>query len=133
MRFVSDPDFVTDWIGYLLELQFGMAVIVGTLAGRLPASNVVQSSKFKIQSDNAKFKIFNFKLQFLTLNFAFLICLTILIFIGLDAWLITRLTGNVKYQSKIISILINVPPNERIFLSGTPVFWINAYLDQAQI
>src|SRR3989344_816228 len=34
-RFLLDPDFVTDWIGFGLELQFGLAIILGSFLGKI--------------------------------------------------------------------------------------------------
>ncbi|MBI2034179.1 MAG: hypothetical protein HYT11_00405, partial [Candidatus Levybacteria bacterium] len=112
VRFVSDPDFVTDWIGYLLELQFGMAIIIGSVLERF------------IKKKNSW--------VFWAGIFVIVILLNCYIVSNLAIKQFSNI-GN-AYQQKIITILKeNVPKGERVFLSGTPVFWINAYLDQAQI
>ena len=109
VRFISDPDFVMDWIGFALELQFGGAIILGSIM-----------QKFKVQS--AKFLILG-------------IITVFLIAIG---WLLVIRDWNATlnksdYQERIVELLKDVPKDERVFLSGSQVFWINSILPIQQV
>lgn len=113
VRFLSDPDFIMDWIGFVLELQFGGAIILG----------------------NIKYKILKIKNTYKILKIFLNVCVVILLIVG---WLIvvreaSSALSKGGYQSRILSILKEVPKNERVFLSGTPVFFANSYLDISQV
>ena len=133
VRFLSDPDFVMDWVGFSLELQFGGAIMLGAL---------VQSSKFKVQNYNSKFKISNFKLQLLTFNFVLLTCLLILSIL-FDFWILSSMMAQNKnnYQERIVRLLQNsslarpglAKGGKRVFLSGSPVFFVNSFINIAQV
>lgn len=111
VRFLSDPDFIIDWIGFGLELQFGMAVVVGSVLELL-----VKRKKAGV---------------FLVGLFTIVILLDCYIISNL---VIQQFNIDSLYQQKILKILRdNVPKGERVFLSGTPVFWVNAYINQPQI
>ena len=112
IRFIADPDFVIDWIGFLLELQFGMAVIIGSILGRFSKKR------------NA---------------WAFLAGIFVIVIL-LNGSIVSNLAmqqfsnSGHAYQQRILTILKeNVPEGERVFLSGTPVFWVNAFIDQPQV
>lgn len=105
VRFLSDPDFVMDWIGYILELQFGMAIIL--------ASVLVRVKKY-----------------------IFIIILTIVLLFdcSIVISLAKQFYDQSVYQKHIVSLLDkNVDSNERVFLSGSPVFFINQFLPVMQV
>ncbi|MBI2595272.1 hypothetical protein HYW46_00880 [Candidatus Daviesbacteria bacterium] len=106
IRYLSDPDFVQDWIGFFIEIQFGLAILLGSF---------LSSSRMRG--------------SFRRLIPAFAGMTVLLVFI-VKGWMGGE---NVKYQSKIVSMLKNVPKDERVFLSGTSVFWANQYLDIIQV
>lgn len=106
LRFLSDPDFWQDWTGYGLELQMGVAMGLGL---------VVKSLKLKVFS----LGIFLGGLVYL-LFFSFLF--------NKYVWgaLQRDLTGTVEYR--IGEWLVqNIRPGEKVFLSGTTAFWLNAF------
>ena len=112
-RFLLDPDFVADWIGFLLELQFGMAIIGGYLI-----------SKYK-------------KLSLLLIPSAIFTFLIIARLFNCSIAETMKQCNNetiIGYQNRIQTMLKdNVKPGERVFLSGSSVFFINQYLDIQQV
>lgn len=112
VRFLSDPDFVMDWIGFGLELQFALAIILGSTI-----SNIIR------QLANQKSKI--------------LIITASLVILFVSGWILVfrewSINSDNEYQQRIISLLKHVGSNERVFLSGSSVFWINSSLDVPQV
>lgn len=107
VRFLSDPDFVIDWISFLLQLQFGGTIIIGDIIWRARGKR----TKLGIIGGLAFFSI------------------TGSIFILKN---LSQPQGD--YQKRIISIISkNVKSNERVFLSGSSVFWINSFLPVQQV
>lgn len=105
VRFLFDPDFVMDWIGYILELQFGMAIILASVLVRVK-------------------------------QYFFIIILTIVLL--LDCFIVISLAKQFHdqsvYQKHIVSLLEkNADSDERVFLSGSPVFFINQFLPVMQV
>ncbi len=101
IRFLSDFDFWMDWSAYGLELQFALSLVLPQL---------LATNRYAKRS--------------------FVIVLTICILTIVDAFLVgklfisTSLTDNV-YKHKISAIISHVTDSERIFVSGSPVFWLN--------
>ncbi|MDO8657164.1 MAG: hypothetical protein Q7K55_00375 [Candidatus Levybacteria bacterium] len=144
LRFMFDPDFVTDWIGFGLELQFGGAIILGSLLGNLktqksnlsprceagkttaqnsrPKADQPLAEKFKITIQNSKF---------------FLICASSIVLLTLfSGYLLKSLIDafHTDYQKRILSMIQdNVKDGERVFLSGSSVFWINSQINVDQV
>lgn len=111
IRFISDPDFVIDWIGFLFELQFGIAIIAGSVLDRM--------------AKRKKRAVFSAGL--------FTIAILLDCYIVINNLTPSNVAGAI-YQQKILTMLKdNVPKGDRVFLSGTPVFWVNAYRNQMQI
>lgn len=110
VRFISDPDFWLDWSAYGLEIQFGLAIALALVI------NQVLNSKYQ--------KYFIFTFYFLLFTFIF------------NKYVLGTLqkdiTQSVEYQ--IGKELTNVvKPGEKVFLSGTTVFWLNAFFDIFQV
>ncbi len=128
-RFLADPDFVIDWIGFLPELQFGLSMIGGVLITSLISiGNIDQKLKIKDQNYNLKLKNTLIKIFVFTLG---VVCTII------SSYLIYNLFVYAKsdYQNEIVSM---IQPhvrdkNMRVFLSGSDVFWINMYLPVSQV
>ena len=110
VRFASDPDFVIDWIGFFLELQFGLSLLLGraiTVLGR--------------------------KTLFGTRVLIFAVVMAS--FIG-NIWVFKTLlfSSREKYDTKVITwIKDKVKKDTRVFLSGSPVFWINSKVSVSQV
>lgn len=123
IRFLLDPDFIMDWTGFIPELQFGLALMVGLFSGRL-----IRRKGFLISG--------------------------VIIVLLLDCSIVIINTPNIKealmgvnnrtieqcnneercYKSTITDLITkHVPKTDRVFLSGSPVFWINAYTDIPQV
>lgn len=102
IRFLSDPDFVIDWIGFLLELQFGLSLILAPF-------------------------IFQRKIR----------SLSILCLIAIIGWIYSVnfwfANSNINYQKDILKLVSKQNLNQRIFLSGSPVFWLDSRLDISQV
>lgn len=110
VRFLSDPDFVTDWIGFFLELQFGGAIILGWFFEK------------------------NIKLAVFLVLPVFITVLIIAQLLNCSIVTITVKQCNNDYQERILSLVKNnVKLDERIFLSGSSVFWVNASLPVQQV
>jgi len=105
IRFLSDPDFWLDWSGYYLELQLGMAFLLAGLVQKI--------SRFKV-------------------------CLTaIILLLTVLGWgsIFNRYVWRtlqpgpgdaVEYRiGKQLSRVIK--PGETVMLSGSSVFWLNAF------
>ncbi len=116
-RFLSDPDFVRDWIGFFIEIQFGVAILLGQwMSSRTP----IRDPSFV--SNELKFPLRGWIPAFAGM--------TILLALILRGW-VGGMNG--EYKKRVTEMLQNVPKSERVFLSGTSVFWINSKLDIAQV
>jgi len=107
VRFLSDPDFILDWIGFGLELQLGISILLGGVLGKLfkkPIGRIILLSFFSIA-------------------------------ILLNGYIVKEIFQSFshsaiqpfsEYQHRITSLLQkNVAKNERVFLSGSSVFFTN--------
>ncbi len=109
IRFLSDPDFWLDWTAYGLEIQFGAAVILGLIFAKI---------------SGLKLKIILSVLYFLFYIFVF------------NKYLLGTMQKDINssVEYRIASQLNKtVKPGQRVFLSGTTVFWLNAFFDIAQV
>ena len=110
-RLIADPDFWIDWVAYGLELQLGMSLMVGKwLMGK--RKGLVRG---------------------------LVIGLWIVVWLGLVQQRVvlslrtkTELEKGVEHQlGQWLSQ--KVKATERVFLSGSTVFWLNAWFDVAQV
>lgn len=109
IRFLSDIDFWMDWTAYALELQLGLGLGLGLLLRR--------------------FSKITFSVAFLAIYFF------IFIFIFNTFVLKTmqkEIKQTVEYQigEELARV---VRPDEKVFLSGTTVFWLNVFFDVNQV
>lgn len=110
-RFVANPAFWMDWTSWLTELEVGA---------------------FLILANNLQFKIYN--LQSIS---------KILILI-IFSWVVILFTYNVLGKPQLISTkppeiisslskLAQVSGKNRVFVTGSSVFWLNVYFDTVQV
>jgi len=129
LRFLSDPDFWLDWTAYSTEIQFGFAVLGGTLVRWSLNRQETQNSKLKTQNDNLKLKTFSILILFLAfyfLSFVFIFNKHVIGTLQKD------ITQSVEYRiGKRVSEIAR--PGERVFLSGSTAFWLNAFFDIPQV
>ncbi len=108
VRFLSDPDFVMDWIGFGLELQFGLVILLMGIFTKIEKNRGI----------------------FLSLSL-------LIISVILDGYIFSNLTiqkSHNDYQKRIITMLkANIKENERVFLSGSSVFFLNSDLNISQV
>ncbi len=105
IRFLSDIDFWIDWSGYGLELQIGLALLLPVLL-----SYLVKLRRW----------------SFIVIGLSLTLCL---VNIGLFWNLFSKNAAEIKTYKKEIQDLINIDDhwgNQRIFLSGSPVFWLGS-------
>lgn len=107
LRFISDPDFWLDWSAYSIEIQFGLAMVLGIFIGqKILGSTVLGLIYFLIF-------IFIFNKNVLgSLQF--------------------NIDKTVEY--KIGNFLSGkMQGGDKVFLSGTTAFWFNAFFDKVQV
>lgn len=112
-RFIADPDFWLDWSAYAVELQMG---------GGIGLSLVL--TKFKKRSLRTYASIFIVTL--LVISCLFLVKHKV---IGTFQ---KEIEQSVEYRigKELVEIM---EPGEKVFLSGSTVFWLNAFFDIAQV
>jgi len=112
IRFLSDPDFWMDWIAYGLELQLGLGLLIGQwlLKKRQGVGRILKS---------------------------------VLIGLWLGVWVFLvkdrvigslrqEIRGTVEYRiGWILSAIVG--DKEKVFLSGSSVFWLNSWFDVSQV
>jgi hypothetical protein len=106
IRFLANPAFVIDWTGFVPEMQLGLALMIGAYYIYLAKRKVL-----------------------LALVAVFIILLNCYIAILIFNNTTIQQYNNEKnaYKNKIIDMITKtVPKSERVFLSGSPVFWINS-------
>ena len=109
MRFLSDPDFWLDWSAYGLEIQFGMAIILALTL---------------LKTKNLILKTSSILLYFLCFVFVFNTYVS--------GVLQKDITSTVEYKiSKQLEQIAK--PGEKVLLSGSIVFWLNAFVDVTQV
>ncbi|MCL5095696.1 MAG: energy-coupling factor transporter transmembrane protein EcfT, partial [Patescibacteria group bacterium] len=108
-RFLSDIDFWLDWTAYTMELQLGISLGLSLLLRRF----------FKNTFSVAFLAIYFFIFLFIFNTFVL-------------KTMQKDIKKTVEYQigEELTRI---VGPNERAFLSGTTVFWLNAFFDINQV
>lgn len=103
IRLLMDPDFIMDWSGFAPEIQIGTALFISSYRHRL--------SQFK------KY-----------IYIVFIICFIFSVYYvsNLISSGIKINSINNNYKNTLRKTLLNyVANNERIFVSGDPVFWLN--------
>lgn len=117
LRFLSDPDFWLDWTSYGTEIQLGLALVGGWRAGRF-----LSSAEKKMAGI-----IFGFLGFFLPLVVFLLLS---------DRYVLgamqKEITAAVEYQIGR-ELEKRARAGERVFLSGTTAFWLNAFFDIPQV
>ncbi len=100
IRFIADPDFIMDWTGFFPEIQLALAMVISSF-----------SKEFK-------------KKGYVILATVFILFYG---YIVLTVYHTDFSNGfENKYKTRIEQTLSNnVKPNNRIFLSGNPVFWLS--------
>jgi hypothetical protein len=112
LRFLSDPDFWLDWTSYGVELQFGLAIAGGILLSRT--------------SKGVGKLLIPISYFLLLISWLFVANKYILGTLQPD------ITQAVEYRiGDQLEKMIR--PGERVFLSGTTVFWLNALFDISQV
>lgn len=111
VRFISDPDFWMDWSAYSTELQLGLAILVGIMLVRVKKAYVF------------------------TLFCSLALCIFLFV-LTVDKYVLGTLqrdiTGSVEYRiGEFLSEAVK--PGERVFLSGSSIFWLNAFFDVVQV
>lgn len=129
LRFVADPDFWLDWSGYGTELQLGLAVLGGLAVNRF-------LGRLRSQILNSKKQICIVKIKY----FFFFICIFAIYFllftVAFNHYILSTLQPDI---SQTVEYRIGewldkrVEKGERVFLSGTTVFWLNAFFDIRQV
>lgn len=112
VRFLANPAFVMDWTGFVLEIQFGVAILAGAIITNL----------FK---KNSKSQIV-------------VIAVLVLISLTTASIVIDVIKGQPKtfsdYQKRIIAMLkTHVKQDERVFFSGSSVFWVDSLVAISQV
>ena len=105
VRFLANPIFAQDWISYSFELGFALSLMIPQILLSF------RGRKFQVVS------------LFLALSLFFLS------FVSISG--LFKNSGT--YESKISSWVSLVKENQRIFLSGSSVFWINSFRDVMQV
>lgn len=103
IRMLSDIDFWMDWIGYGLELQFSLAILLPLILKKFRAG--------------FRYNISLFIILLLTITD---------IFLGWKLFF-EKSRESVEYKNDVTRLINNnIESNQRIFLSGSPVFWLSA-------
>jgi len=120
MRFISDPDFWLDWSSYGTELQLGIGMVLSL-------------ALFKVKRKSWQ-----------TYATTSLVILLVGWTLAVKGWVIDTLqrdiTQTVEYRvGKQLSEIAKPPSTssgqdgEKVFLSGTTAFWLNAFFDISQV
>ena len=112
-RFMADPDFWLDWSAYGIELQMGIGMGLSLVL-----------SKIKSKSRQTYVSVF--------LSILLIISWLFLIKQGVIDTFQKEIEPSVEYRigKKLTEI---VEPGEKVFLSGTTAFWLNAFFDIPQV
>jgi hypothetical protein len=116
LRLTADPDFWQDWLAYGKEWQLGVAMGLAWLLTNGPVKSRQRGSKV------------------LALVLAGLFFITWLFLIDRDVLkpLQKDIFQTVEYRLGQ-ELDQKMRPGERVFLSGTTVFWLNAFFDLSQV
>ncbi len=120
IRFISDPDFWLDWSAYGLELQMGIAIMIAIIMRKL---------SLKMKGPTNRLKITVLLISFFFFYFGFFLFIFNKYLLGT---LQSDITKTVEYRlgSQLARI---IKPGDRVFLSGTTAFWLNAFFDISQV
>jgi hypothetical protein len=131
LRFLSDPDFWMDWTAYGIELQFGMAIGLG-----LVLNNLLATPKHRIPLSGSTEALNKFSVSGL-----FSVSVFLMFLFGIWLFLFNRyvlgtsqreIERTVEYRiGRLLSE--TAKPGEKVFLSGSTAFWLNAFFDVAQV
>jgi hypothetical protein len=117
-RFISDPDFWIDWTAYAKELQLGLAVFVGLLLYKL-FKNTNKAIISRIWQISAIIVLYLALWLFFIDNF-------------ISKHMRRPIKNSVEYKiSEQLTKLVN--KNDIVYLSGTPVFWLNSFFNIKQV
>ncbi|MDP3888425.1 MAG: hypothetical protein Q8Q24_00120 [bacterium] len=145
VRFLSDPDFWLDWSSYGVELQMGIAIALGGWLGGKPedrrqrTEDGLQKTEDGRQIIENQFSVFSLQNLFsvFRLPSSILLALYLILFIFvLNRYVLGTfqkdITQTVEYRlgNQLAKI---AKPQERVFLSGTTTFWLNAFFDIPQV
>lgn len=122
VRFLANPGFVIDWIGFLPELQFGLSILGGAfISGLIKKRNKSQIHRLKLKA-------------YLIVMISLIIGVVFLVTSGYLAYNLIFYSKS-DYQNDILNIFEShkITGNERIFMSGSDVFWMNSYLPVPQV
>ncbi|MFC1790522.1 hypothetical protein ACFLZP_03505 [Patescibacteria group bacterium] len=130
-RFLADYDFWQDYTGWGIELQMGLSLFVGRILAQpfKLAKSQIPNSKSQRKS---KFQFSGFKRNMILITVALI---SPLLYLGSRKKLLKpRQEISQSVEGKVAGWLKTlVKPSERVFLSGSPVFWQNALVDVAQV
>jgi len=113
MRFIADPDFFIDWTAYGAELQLGLAMLIALLLRKNYRPSITQLLNYSITFIYLLLFLFIFKSRVLKP-------------------LQSSLEDSYEYQiCQVVNELVG--EDETVFLSGSPVFWLNAWFDVQQM
>lgn len=124
-RFMADSDFWTDWTSWISEIEVGLAMVFALITFR--SVHHYRKSEFLrwLPSRNT---IPLFLLVILYLVFGWVVVLQ-----KRDFWL-PRSDISMTVEYRIADWLgDNVRANQKVFLSGTTAFWLNALIDVNQV
>jgi len=126
IRFISDPDFWLDWSSYNLELQLGLAIGAGLVLTRknIPSSLTLERA-FSLRANVSRL------IAPAICGLLFVTWLPLVNSHVINAFQ-DNVAQTVEYRigQKLAEI---VPPGEQVLLSGTTVFWLNAFFDIPQV
>jgi hypothetical protein len=126
-RFLADHDFWQDYSSWGIELGMGASLLTAYLL-----VNGFQFSIFNFQT-NFKAKILNFKPEFVFLAFVTFICILLYLSNPKELLKPQKDIGQTAEARVVRELKARVGPGERVFVSGSPVFWLNSFLDLAQV
>jgi hypothetical protein len=131
LRFLSDPDFWMDWTAYGIELQFGMAIGLG-----LVLNNLLATPKHRIPLSGSTEALNKFSVSGLFSVSVFLMFLFGSWLFLFNRYVLGTLQGEIErtVEYRIGKELDEkVRKGEKVFLSGSTAFWLNAFFDVAQV
>ncbi|KKR50634.1 MAG: hypothetical protein UT84_C0009G0021 [Candidatus Curtissbacteria bacterium GW2011_GWA1_40_16] len=102
VRFVSDIDFWMDWLGYSLELQLALSLLLPLIIGRYINKYFVILTTIILLTIGNGFVVYKFYIK--------------------------DYQARIDYKNQIINLTKDLPKG-RIFLSGSTVFWLNNKLN----
>jgi hypothetical protein len=149
LRFLSDPDFWLDWTAYGMEIQFGMAIILALILGKIEGRRQrvadrllktedrgqITENRLSVFSFHHPSSVFCFRFSFLAVYFLIFVFIFNKYVLGT---LQKDITSTVEYKiSKQLESIANSSTSsrqaQRVLLSGSTVFWLNAFVDVPQV